>query len=72
MRDSGAAIARNLPQIMGLDCAGVVEEADAGETSLAPGQPVVLPSTSYRESSAIRKVRCLFDSCARGRAGRTP
>ena len=42
MRDSGAGITHRLPQIMGLDGAGVVEEVDPGETLLAPGQRVVL------------------------------
>ena len=31
MRDSGAGITHRLPQVMGLDGAGVVEEVDAGE-----------------------------------------
>jgi NADPH:quinone reductase-like Zn-dependent oxidoreductase len=30
MRDSGAGISHRLPQIMGVDGAGVVEEADSG------------------------------------------
>ena len=42
MRDSGAGITHRLPQVMGLDGAGVVEEVDAGEALLAPGQLVVL------------------------------
>ena len=42
MRDSGAGITHALPQIMGLDGAGVVEEVDAGETLLRPGQRVLL------------------------------
>lgn len=42
MRDSGAGITHRLPQIMGLDGAGVVEAADATETWLSPGQKVVL------------------------------
>ena len=42
MRDSGAGITHQLPQIMGVDGAGVVEEVDADETRLQPGQPVVL------------------------------
>ena len=42
MRDSGAGITHQLPQVMGLDGAGVVEEADADEPWLQPGQPVVL------------------------------
>lgn len=42
MRDSGAGITHQLPQVMGLDGAGVVEEADADESWLQPGQPVVL------------------------------
>lgn len=42
MRDSGAGITHQLPQVMGLDGAGIVEEADADEPWLQPGQPVVL------------------------------
>lgn len=42
MRDSGAGITHTLPQVMGVDGAGVVEEADAGERTLKPGQRVVL------------------------------
>ncbi|MEX8518430.1 MAG: zinc-binding dehydrogenase [Leptothrix sp. (in: b-proteobacteria)] len=42
MRDSGAGISHQLPQIMGIDGAGVIEEVDADETRLRPGQRVVL------------------------------
>ena len=42
MRDSGAGITHRLPQIMGLDGAGIVEEVDPAETLLKPGQRVVL------------------------------
>ncbi|WP_298431555.1 zinc-binding dehydrogenase [Ottowia sp.] len=42
MRDSGAGITHTLPQIMGLDGAGVVDEADADEPLLTPGQRVLL------------------------------
>jgi NADPH:quinone reductase-like Zn-dependent oxidoreductase len=42
MRDSGAGITHRIPQIMGLDGAGVVHEADDGENLLAPGQRVLL------------------------------
>lgn len=42
MRNSGAGITHSLPQIMGLDGAGVIEEVDADETLLKPGQRVVL------------------------------
>lgn len=42
MRDSGAGITHRLPQIMGLDGAGIVEEVDPTETLLKPGQRVVL------------------------------
>ncbi|RJF95962.1 zinc-binding dehydrogenase [Noviherbaspirillum saxi] len=46
MRDSGAGITHSLPQIMGLDGAGMVEETDAGERNLHPGQRVVIhPAT---------------------------
>jgi len=42
MRNSGAGITHQLPQIMGLDGAGIVEEIDPGEHLLQVGQPVVL------------------------------
>ncbi len=42
MRNSGAGITHRLPQVMGLDAAGVVEEVDAGETAVQPGQAVVI------------------------------
>jgi NADPH:quinone reductase-like Zn-dependent oxidoreductase len=42
MRDSGAGITHTLPQLMGVDGAGVVEEVDAGERTLQAGQRVVL------------------------------
>jgi NADPH:quinone reductase-like Zn-dependent oxidoreductase len=42
MRDSGVGITHQLPQIMGLDGAGSVDEVDANEVLLKPGQPVVL------------------------------
>ena len=42
MRDSGAGITHQLPQIMGLDGAGMVEEVDGTETWLKPGQKVVV------------------------------
>jgi NADPH:quinone reductase-like Zn-dependent oxidoreductase len=42
MRDSGAGITHALPQILGVDGAGVIEAVDDGEATLAPGQRVVL------------------------------
>jgi len=42
MRDSGAGITHTLPQIMGLDGAGIVEEIDANERRLKVGDRVVL------------------------------
>ena len=57
MRDSGAGITHALPQIMGLDGAGVVEEVDAGETLLRPGQRVLL-------YPGVACARCEF--CQRG------
>jgi NADPH:quinone reductase-like Zn-dependent oxidoreductase len=42
MRDSGAGITHQLPQIMGIDGAGVIDEVDADETLLEAGQRVVL------------------------------
>ena len=57
MRDSGAGITHRLPQIMGLDGAGVVDALDAHETRLHLGQPVVL-------HSGLSCGRCEF--CLRG------
>ena len=59
MRNSGAGITHQLPQIMGVDGAGVVEELDASETLLRVGQPVVL-------HPGIGCGRCEF--CQRGEA----
>ena len=42
MRNSGAGITHQLPQIMGLDGAGVVDELDATERELSLGQRVVI------------------------------
>jgi NADPH:quinone reductase-like Zn-dependent oxidoreductase len=42
MRNSGAGITHLLPQIMGLDGAGVVEEVDAADSTLAVGERVVV------------------------------
>jgi NADPH:quinone reductase-like Zn-dependent oxidoreductase len=57
MRDSGAGITHQLPQIMGLDGAGTVEAVDAHDPVLRPGQAVVL-------HPAIGCGRCEF--CLRG------
>ena len=57
MRDSGAGITHALPQIMGLDGAGVVEEVDDGEKLLRPGQRVLL-------YPGVACARCEF--CQRG------
>lgn len=57
MRNSGAGITHQLPQTMGLDGAGIVEEVDANERVLAPGQSVVL-------HPAVGCGRCEF--CHRG------
>ncbi|RZL90538.1 MAG: NADPH:quinone reductase [Variovorax sp.] len=57
MRDSGAGIRHALPQIMGLDGAGLVEELDADDPQLKPGQQVVL-------HPGIACGRCEF--CQRG------
>jgi NADPH:quinone reductase-like Zn-dependent oxidoreductase len=59
MRDSGAGITHRLPQIMGVDGAGVVDEVDDDETLLQVGQPVVL-------YPGITCGRCEF--CLRGDA----
>lgn len=42
MRDSGAGITHALPQVMGVDGAGVIEAVDASERMLRPGQRVTL------------------------------
>ncbi|MBS0415004.1 MAG: zinc-binding dehydrogenase [Proteobacteria bacterium] len=42
MRDSGAGITHRIPQIMGVDGAGVIDELDAGDPALQPGQRVLL------------------------------
>lgn len=42
MRDSGAGITHQLPQIIGVDGAGIVEEVDPGERSIKVGDRVVL------------------------------
>ena len=57
MRDSGAGITHTLPQIMGIDGAGVVEEVDDDEKTLRPGQRVAL-------YPAVVCGRCEF--CKRG------
>ena len=59
MRDSGAGITHRLPQIMGVDGAGTIEEADVDEPLLKPGQAVVL-------YPGIACGRCEF--CRRGDA----
>jgi NADPH:quinone reductase-like Zn-dependent oxidoreductase len=57
MRDSGAGITHRLPQVMGIDGAGTVEEVDAAEPLLQVGQRVLL-------HPGISCGRCEF--CARG------
>ncbi|MFC7516469.1 zinc-binding dehydrogenase [Herbaspirillum sp. GCM10030257] len=57
MRDSGAGITHRLPQIMGLDGMGVVEEMDASEKILSVGQRVLV-------HPAVVCGRCEF--CQRG------
>jgi len=42
LRDSGAGIRHRIPQIMGVDGAGVIDEVDADEALLRPGQRVLL------------------------------
>lgn len=42
MRDSGAGITHSIPQTMGVDGAGVIDEVDADEPTLRPGQRVLL------------------------------
>ena len=50
MRDSGAGITHRLPQVMGLDGTGTIEEVDADEALLKPGRP----SCCTRQSPAVR------------------
>ena len=57
MRDSGAGITHSIPQVMGLDGCGIVEEVDAGERRLKVGQRVVV-------HPALGCNRCEF--CQRG------
>lgn len=57
MRDSGAGITHSLPQVLGLDGVGLVEDADDNETRLKKGQRVVL-------HPALGCGRCAF--CQRG------
>jgi NADPH:quinone reductase-like Zn-dependent oxidoreductase len=57
MRDSGAGITHQLPQVMGLDGAGTVEAVDPQESLLSVGQSVVL-------HPGISCGRCEF--CQRG------
>lgn len=57
MRNSGAGITHHVPQIMGLDGAGVVQAVDDDETTLRPGQHVLL-------YPALSCGRCEF--CQRG------
>ncbi len=57
MRNSGAGITHTLPQIMGLDGAGVVAEVDADDPLLKPGQRVLL-------HAGVACGRCEF--CLRG------
>ncbi len=46
MRDSGAGITHALPQVMGVDAAGVVAEAEAG-SALRPGMKAMLYSEAF-------------------------
>jgi NADPH:quinone reductase-like Zn-dependent oxidoreductase len=57
MRNSGAGITHQLPQIMGLDGAGIVHEVDADERLLQAGQAVLV-------HPAVTCGRCEF--CLRG------
>lgn len=57
MRNSGAGIRHELPQVMGVDGAGVVEQVAPGESLLQPGQRVLL-------HPGISCGRCEF--CLRG------
>ncbi|MCA0423001.1 MAG: zinc-binding dehydrogenase [Proteobacteria bacterium] len=57
MRDSGAGITHSLPQTLGLDGVGTIEDADDNETRLKKGQRVVL-------HPALGCGRCAF--CLRG------
>lgn len=59
MRDSGAGITHTLPQVLGLDGAGIVDAVDDGETLLSVGQRVVV-------HPGIACGRC--EACQRGDA----
>ena len=59
MRDSGAGITHALPQILGLDGAGVVHEVDPDETRLRVGDAVVL-------HPGLQCGRCEFCECGQG------
>jgi NADPH:quinone reductase-like Zn-dependent oxidoreductase len=65
MRNSGAGITHRLPIILGLDGAGVIEEADEG-APLRAGDPVVIyPSQPCETCEFCRKGEEVL--CARGR-----
>ena len=70
MRNSGAGITHRLPQIMGLDAAGVVEACDADEPRLRVGQRVlVYPGvTCGRCEFCLRGEGVLCTSAFDGRA----
>jgi NADPH:quinone reductase-like Zn-dependent oxidoreductase len=65
MRDSGAGITHALPIILGLDGAGVIEEADAG-SAFRPGDAVVIyPGQPCETCEFCRRGEEVL--CARGR-----
>ena len=77
MRDSGAGIRHQLPLIMGVDGAGVIEEVDAQEQLLKPGQRVVLYSgvtcgrcefCQHGEPVLCTSMQTLGDEWLKGRA----
>ena len=61
MRNSGAGITHRLPIILGLDGAGVIEEADAGSSFRAGDPVIVYPvlTCGHANSAAAAKTCCV-------------
>jgi NADPH:quinone reductase-like Zn-dependent oxidoreductase len=66
MRNSGAGITHTLPQIMGVDGAGVIEQVDDARTGLKAGQEVVLyPLVSCGHCEFCRRGESVLCTSAR-------
>ena len=65
MRNSGAGITHQLPLILGLDGAGIVEEADEGSTFRAGDEVVIYPGQPCGTCEFCRKGEEVL--CTRGR-----